>query len=131
LSKPLSGVTITNKTNGKAVATNADGSFEIEANTGDLLEISYVGYHTTKLKSNQIKAPISMNLAIEAVDQSEIVVVGYGSQKKVNLTGAVSTVSGKALEKDQSPNTATLLQGRLPGLRLYRGQASRVQKVCS
>jgi len=115
--KPMPGVTITNKTTGKTVVTNADGTFEIEANAGDMLEVSYMGYHTTQFKIKPNQNSINLNLAIEAVEQATIVVVGYGTQKKANLTGATEVISAKQLENRPAANITALLQGNSNGIK--------------
>ena len=112
---PLAGVSVVVKGTTKGTSTAADGSFIIEANNGDVLEFTRVGYKT---KSIVVRANenISVQMEVQAVAGSEIVVVGYGTQKKVNLTGAVSTVDTKMLEARPVTNVGQALQGVVPGL---------------
>src|SRR6185312_14098264 len=85
---PLAGVSVVVKGTKRGTSTAADGSFSIDANVGDVLEFSMVGY---KKRSVTVGANtnISIEMEIEAVAGNEVVIVGYGTQKKVDLTGAV------------------------------------------
>lgn len=124
LNKPMIGATVTNKNNGKMVTTNADGSFTIEANKGDIIEFSYVGYGLKQFTVQSLTAPIEINLAVEASENAAVVVVGYGTQKRVNLTGAVSTVSGKTIESRPITSVAQGLQGQVANLNITSSNGS-------
>lgn len=116
--EPLIGATVREKgnpTNG--CSTDIDGNYTIKVKKGSKLEISYVGC---------IPVTITAGKGIETVleDDSQVlddvVVVGFGTQKKANLTGAVAVASGKEIENRPVRNAAEALQGVLPGLQLTR-----------
>lgn len=115
---PLGGASVTARKSNRAVATNENGEFELaNVDDKDIITISYTGYATKEL-------PVSGNLFLEVTltkllqNIGEVVVVGYGTQKKVDLTGAVSQVSGEDLGQRPTANVVTSLQGMLPGLNI-------------
>ncbi|MEG2856825.1 TonB-dependent receptor [Bacteroides sp.] len=95
--------------------TDLDGNFSLEANPKDVLEVTYIGY----LKQD-VTVGNQKQLRIVLVDDTqtldEVVVVGFGTQKKVNLTGSVSTVTAKSLASRPVVNVSQALQGLVPGL---------------
>ena len=112
--EPLIGATVMVKGTSNGASTDADGVFNIKANPGQTLVISYVGH-----KSKEVKAGENLNVTLESTTEAldELVVVGYGTQKKVNLTGAVATVDvAKQLEGRPQQDLAKALQGAVPGL---------------
>lgn len=113
--EPLIGATVQVQNTKVAVVTDLDGNFTIDADPGQSLTVSYVGYNssTQPVGNNTI---FSFVLEPSNTMLNETVVVGYATQKKINLTGAVAAVSSKDIESIPVANTATLLQGRLPGL---------------
>jgi len=115
---PLVGATVGTK-NGKHVTqTNKDGIFELrDVEETDIIVISYTGYATREFSA---KDPALANITLAEKVQSldDIVVVGYGTQKKVNLTGAVAQVSGADIGMRPTPNIMNSLQGLLPGLNI-------------
>lgn len=99
--------------------TDADGSFTLKVSAGDVqLEVSSLGYETKKVSVSASTRQITVVLASDTVLLNETVVVGYGTQKKVNLTGAISVVESKTLEDRSSHNLVTMLQGSVPGLNI-------------
>ena len=127
-SQPLPGVTVKVKqaATGSTV-TGLDGHFSIKLNAeSDVLVFSFVGYTTQEV---QAKAGVDLHVTMKAATGglNEVVVVGYGSQKKVNLTGAVGTISGKVLEDRPLSTIGRGLQGQLPGLNISsdNGQPGR------
>ncbi len=113
--KPLSGVSISVKGTKKGTSTDAQGHFSIDVNSGDILQISMIGYKTKSVTIGSGNN-ISVTLEQEATLDSEIVIVGFGTQKKVNLTGSVSTVDAKQLASRPVSNVGQALQGMVPGL---------------
>ena len=112
--EPLIGATVMIKGTSIGVSTDADGAFSINTEPGNTLVVSYVGYTTRELKAEN-GMNVILNSSSEALD--ELVVVGYGTQKKVNLTGAVATVDvAKQLEGRPQQDLAKALQGAVPGL---------------
>ena len=97
--------------NGNGTTSGIDGDFSVSADTGEVtLEVSCLGYMTQTVKVPSSQDNITITLADDTFSLEETVVVGYGVQKKVNLTGAVSVVNSKEL----SNRTATSLSHMLP-----------------
>lgn len=116
--RPLEGATVSVKGKSNVVVTDREGKFSFSVADGDkLLVISLVGYKT---KEVQIEAVNNIMMEIDALGLADVVVVGYASQKKINLTGAVVSVNSKTLSASPVPNAANLLQGRLPGLEVIQ-----------
>lgn len=114
--EPLVGVTIQIQGTSHGTVTNFDGSYRItNVPTEAILEVSYVGMQSQVINVNG-RTVINIVLLDDAELLDEVVVVGYGIQKKVSVTGAISTVDTKDLVKSTSPNLAAALAGRLPGL---------------
>ena len=117
--KPLSGVSVTIKGKSTGTQTNTSGDYSIEAATGDVLVFSMTGFTTREVK---VGAETAINLSLETKVSvlDAVVVTGYGTQKRKEVTGAVSTVSPKTFEHSPSTNVATVLQGNAPGLRVQQ-----------
>jgi TonB-linked SusC/RagA family outer membrane protein len=116
--EPIIGASIAVKGTATGTITDFDGQFTIEATTGQYLQISYIGYESyeQRVAANNDMYRITLVEATSELD--EVVVVGYGSQKKVNLTGAVSVIDQKDIVGRPTPNMATALQGIDPALNL-------------
>ncbi len=113
-------VLVKGTTNG--AITDMDGKFTLSnVAKGSTIIVSYVGYKAQEFVWNGL--PVSIILKEDSELLEEVVVVGYGSQKKVNLTGSVVSVSSKDIEDIPVANTTTLLQGRMPGLVLTQNGA--------
>ncbi|MDQ2863576.1 MAG: TonB-dependent receptor [Bacteroidota bacterium] len=110
----LIGASVTVKGESTGTSTNANGDFSIMASKGAILIISNIGYTTKEVKVNSF----TVNVSLEKSDNSlsDVVVIGYGTQKKADLTSAISSVSGKKLEGMPVQNTESLLQGQVAGL---------------
>ena len=106
------GVVIQGTTTG--TITDMDGNFSLSVPRGATLEVSCVGYATQAVQVTGPRMVITMELDSRALDES--VVIAYGQQKKVTITGAVSAVSGEGLMKSPVANVANALQGNLPGV---------------
>lgn len=113
--QPLIGVTVTQKGAGKGTTTNADGLYRLNVSSDARLTFTFVGFHTVEEKVNG-RSVIDVVLREDNQLLGEVVVIGYGTQKKVNLTGAVSTISSNDLEDRLSHSVANMLQGAVPGL---------------
>ena len=105
------GVVIQGTTTG--TITDMDGNFSLTVPQGATLEFSCVGYKTLAIPAT---AQMTVNMETDADALDESVVIAYGQQKKVTITGAVSAVSGEGLMKSPVPNVANALQGNLPGV---------------
>lgn len=114
---PLQEASIIIKGTSKGVNTDANGDFTITVpeNSSMILVISYVGMETKEINVNG-KTAVQVGLKKADILQQEVIVVGYGSQKKATVTGAVAQVGPKVLQSAPAPNTSQLLVGRMPGL---------------
>lgn len=123
---PVAGVSIREQRNGKALGQTGDqGTFKIEATEGAVLIFSCIGYKSKEIGLSTLapnrQGNYNVNVELlpdDANDLDEVVVVGFGTQKKVNLTGAVGIVSAKDLEARPVQNVTQALQGVLPGLNI-------------
>ena len=117
---PIIGASIVVSGQKKATISDMEGNFTLpDVATGTTLTISYVGYKTQTVVWNG--KDLSITLHEDAESLEDVVVVGYGTQKKVNLTGAVSVVSKKTLESRAVTSVAQALQGAVPGLNFTVG----------
>ncbi len=115
--QPLQGVSIRVKGSSAGVSTGADGMFSIEAPLNSVLEISFIGYVTQEYTVKKDET-VSIQLAPGDKNLDEVVVVGFGVQKKVNLTGAVDMITAKQLESRPIANLGSGLQGLIPNLNI-------------
>ena len=104
------------------VVTDIDGAFQLKAQPSQTLVVSFLGYKDVILPIGN-KNNFKVTLEEDSKKLDEVVVVGYATQKKVNLTGSVASVSAKDIQDIPVANTTTLLQGRLPGLVLTQNGA--------
>ena len=111
--KPLSGVSIQLKNSTNTTITDVDGNFSMNVPAGAVLVFSFIGYETQELA-----ATTNMNVVLKQRNSSmdEIVVVGYGSRKKADVTGATASISGDNLRSVPATNLTQALQGRLTGV---------------
>lgn len=115
--EPLIGATVMVKGTTRGISTDIDGRFSVQAAQGSVLQISYVGMKTktVKVAGNNI----DVTLEGTGTELEDLVVVGYGQQKKINLTGAVASVDvDKTLQGRQIPDVGRGLQGTTPGLNI-------------
>jgi TonB-linked SusC/RagA family outer membrane protein len=119
---PLPGATIVEKGASNGTATDFEGNFSITVKTANpTLLVTYVGYSSKEIAiGNQTN--ILITLKEDAAQLDEVVVVGYGAQKKINLTGSVSTVKSEELTKIAVPNVSEALTGKAPGLFIKQAQ---------
>ena len=116
---PLIGVAVIVDGTTNGVVTAEDGSFYLKVPASDVvLNVSSLGYETKLVTVNAEQNNIRIYLAEDKMLIEETVVVGYGTQKKVNLTGAIGVVDSKELENRTAHNLTTMLQGAVPGLNI-------------
>lgn len=117
--EPLSNVSVIVAGTSVGTTTGVDGRFVLTApdNKDIVLEFSSVGYQTKRVNAGN-QTEVDVVLELEVAGLSDVVVVGYGTQKKVNLTGAVSQISSERLENRSVTNIDQALQGVAPGLNL-------------
>jgi TonB-linked SusC/RagA family outer membrane protein len=112
---PIPGATVVPKGSNMGTITDNAGQFSISVADGTVLQFSFIG-----MKSQEVKVENQTNLKIELIEEAvgveEVVVVGYGTQKKITITGAISTVSNETLKQAPVSNISTALTGRSPGL---------------
>ncbi|RYF20307.1 MAG: TonB-dependent receptor, partial [Flavobacteriales bacterium] len=112
---PVPGATISIKGSNKATASDFDGKFQINVPSNGTLTVSFVGYNTVQEAVNG-RTKIDISLKAESQNLNEVVVVGYGTQKKSVVTGAISSVKAKALENLPVTRIEQSLQGRVSGV---------------
>ncbi|MDH5825223.1 SusC/RagA family TonB-linked outer membrane protein [Sphingobacterium faecium] len=120
---PVSGVTISVKGTAVGTQTSENGSFSISAKTGDVLVISSIGYQPTEVKVTGTST-LTIRL-VSAQDQlDEVIVVGYGTQKKSEVTSAVASVKEKDFNQGGMRSPMDLVQGKIAGFNVTRTQGS-------
>jgi len=120
---PLPGVTIVEKGTSNGTTTDFDGNFTISVSDENAtIEISYLGFLTQEISANSDSFVITMESGSDELD--EVVVTGYGTQRKATLTGSIATIGGEDLEKSSSPNLGTALAGKVAGLYIDTGNGA-------
>jgi TonB-linked SusC/RagA family outer membrane protein len=115
----IAGVSVVVKSKSNGTQTDAEGRFSIEASVGDILVISSVGFVPQELKVENGNS-VTILLQSSASKMDEVVVVGYGTQKKSKITGSVSKLDPKVLQTGVRSNPASALAGTIPGLRVQQ-----------
>ena len=115
LGEPIIGANVLIKGTTTGVITDAEGNFTIKAAPGDILQFSYIGYLNVEVTVKSGK-PLNIQMKEDTEVLDEVVVVGFGTQKKVNLTGSVGIADSKELESRPVTNATQALQGLVPGL---------------
>ncbi|WP_316840507.1 TonB-dependent receptor [Pedobacter gandavensis] len=111
---PLSGVSVVIKGSPGGTMTNTDGNFSIEVAKGKVLVFSYVG-----MQKNEVTVGNSTTIQVvlsEDDQLNEVVVIGYGTVKRKDLTGAIASITGKEMQADVAKSTSAALQGRVAGV---------------
>lgn len=121
--EPLIGAAVMVENTDRGTITDIDGTFTVEASQGDVLLVSYIGFATAKLTVGE-GADYVIVMQEDAATLDEVVVVGYGQQRKVNLTGAVETVTFKDEVNQPVTNSAQLLYGRFSGVQLTQSSGN-------
>ena len=116
---PVIGVNILVKGTTNGTITDIDGKYEINAPVGSLLQISFIGYQTVEIKATAGEQTIKLQEDTETLD--EVVVVGYGVQKKESLTGAMSTLKENRLKDITTPTVENMLNGKVSGVYVAPG----------
>jgi len=113
---PLPGATVLEKGTTNGTTTDFDGNFTIEvANQNAILEVSYLGYTTTELPLNG-QSNVTIQLSEDATQLEDVVVVGYGTQKKSDVTGSIASIKSEDFNKGVVANPGQLVQGKLAGV---------------
>jgi TonB-dependent starch-binding outer membrane protein SusC len=114
---PIIGASVFVKGTQNGAVTNIDGEFEIKATSNDILSVSYIGYKSIEILVND-QMDIAILLQSDNVLLDQIVVVGYGTQRKVDLTGAAVSVKGEDLLKQPVITATQALQGKVAGVQI-------------
>ena len=109
------GANVVEKGTANGTVTDVNGSFELFVTPGCILQVSYIGYVPKEVRLDS-QSVLSILLSEDTEQIEEVVVVGYGTQKKVSVTGAVVSLKGEEIVKSPSINVANSLIGRLPGV---------------
>ena len=115
---PIVGAVLTVQGSNAVAMTDIDGKFSVKAKEGSILKVSILGYNEVEIILGSKFNNIDITLTEDTQLLDEVVVVGYGTQKRVNLTGAISTVSSKDLMDRPATSATHMLQGKVPGLNI-------------
>lgn len=125
--KPVIGASVIVKGTQKGAVTDADGRYVLlGVGSGDALQFSYLGYYTVTEKVGT-RTTVDAVLSEMSNMLNDVVVVGYGAQKRASITGAVASVGDSDLDRVHSATTSAMLSGKLPGLSFR--QADRTSRV--
>ena len=113
--EPVIGATVMQKGTSNGAVTDFDGNFKLKAPKGSTLVISYVGFAAQEVKA---ASNLQVKLQEDANNLNEVVVTGYTTQRKADLTGAISVVSMKDIAKQNENNPIKAMQGRVPGMNI-------------
>ena len=120
---PLPGATVTVEGSLSGTVTDIDGNYSIDVAEGAVLVVSFIGYKTMRINvSNQSRINIAMELDESSLE--EVVVIGYGTQKKSDLTGSVASLSGKDLNSQPITSLEQGLQGRIAGVQVTNNSSA-------
>lgn len=119
---PVQGVTIKIKDKSTTASSNRNGEFSISASIGDVLQFSGVGFQSQEITIGE-RTTLQVALQRSVGELDEVVVVGYGTQKKSDVTNAVSTIDFEELRNTPQANTVNILAGRIPGLSAIQAEA--------
>ncbi|MDE6338050.1 MAG: carboxypeptidase-like regulatory domain-containing protein, partial [Muribaculaceae bacterium] len=117
--EPLIGATVMVKNTTVGVATDIDGHYVLNAPSDAILVVSYIGYNPI---SEAVNGRTNINFVLSSSSESldEVVVVGYGVQRRGSITGAVSELKGDAMIKTNNENPQNMLTGKIPGVRVWQ-----------
>jgi TonB-linked SusC/RagA family outer membrane protein len=116
------GATVVIKGKAQGTITDGDGQYSIQAGRNEVLIFSFVGFQSQEVPVNN-RTTINVQLVDQAFNVGEVVVVGYGTQKKIEITGAVAQVKGDDISKQSSVNPMSALQGKVAGVEITNSGA--------
>ncbi len=128
--EPLIGASVFVVGTNKGASTDIDGKYTIEAKSNDKIRFSYVGYKTKTIKIDN-RTVINVTLDVDDTVLDEVVVIGYGTMDKKELTSAVSHVSAKDFQSIASTDVSMLIQGKVPGLSVVNTAAADPNSTAS
>lgn len=124
--EPIIGANVMVKGTTNGVISDLDGNFMLRCERKSVLVISYIGYKSAE-KVVENSNPLNIVLEVDSKTLDEVVVVGFGKQRKVNLTGSVSVIDNKALAERPARDAVDMLQGTTPGLNISRSSGNLEQ----
>lgn len=116
--EPLPGATIQQKGTSNGVITDVDGNFSISAASDATLTVSFIGFRSIEISVGGKTALGNITLVSEIKELNQLVVIGYGSQRKVDLTGSVAIVNTEEMKKVSNSNISTMLEGKVAGVQI-------------
>lgn len=130
--EPLIGVSVKVKDKDWGGTTNLDGMFSFKADKKDVLSISYIGFETQEVPLTGAKMPLNIVLKESSKQLADVVVIGYGSVKKKDLTGSITTISDKNFQKGMISTPDQLISGKVAGVQITQdggapGSGSRIR----
>jgi TonB-linked SusC/RagA family outer membrane protein len=123
------GASVMEKGTGNGTVTDREGNFTLNVSSNATLIISYIGYSTQEITVNSSRTQLSIILTEDTQTLEEVVVVGYGTQKKVNLTGAVAQTDSKVFETRPVTSAVNALQGVMAGVQITPGNGNPNQDL--
>ena len=121
--QPVIGATVFDTTTQKGDVTSTTGSFSLQVVPGSVLKVSFVGYAEQSAKVVAGKTTYDFVLESDALEIEELVVVGYGTQKKASLTGAISAINNEEIITTKNENVQNMLTGKVAGLRVRQNSS--------
>ena len=112
---PIPGVNVLIKNKSTGTITDFDGNYQITASNGDIIMFTYIGYKTFEVTYSG-QSPLDVKLSEDTAKLDEVVVIGYGSVKRKDLTGAVASIGSDGIVEQRKTDVAQALQGRLAGV---------------
>src|SRR5690606_20724523 len=120
---PISGASVAVAGSTTGTMTNDDGNYSIDVAEGVSLVFSYVGYVSQTIAADRQRIDVQLELDAAMSNLEEVVVVGYGTQRRETITGSVASVKSAELMKSPTVNVSNALTGRLPGVVATQGSA--------
>ena len=117
--EPIIGANVVVKGTSNGTVTDLNGQYSIEANGKSILLISYIGYLSEEVAVGNNKT-LNIQLKEDTQKLDEVVVIGYGTQKRSNLSGAISKISSEVIDSKPVTNVLSALQGEIPGMVVQR-----------
>lgn len=121
--EPIIGANVVIKGTNRGTVTDLDGRYTLEVRTGAVLQISYIGYLTQEVTVNGPK-PLTIRLTEDTQSLEEVVVVGYGTQKKGEVASSISTIKSDRFIKTPTSDVSQLIKGQVPGLSIITPDAN-------
>lgn len=118
--EPIIGANVVEKGTTNGVITDVDGKYTLRVSSGAILQFSYIGYNTQEIAVGN-RAVINITLSEDTQIIDEVVVIGYGTQKKADLTGAVANIKADALNVESNANILSALKGKIAGVEIVSG----------